>query len=99
MPWIDSAPKSAVSHPTFHGPGARRLRYSASAEVAPELLLNGLRRIRSQQGAGWNSAALETQECGLHRLAKLLRQTQESQADVTAILRLFKLLKLASDMG
>jgi hypothetical protein len=99
MPWIDHAPKSSVSHPTFHGSGDRRFRYRAAAEVASELILNGLRRTRSQQWAGWHRAVLETEECGLHRLAELLRQVQESHVEMTSILRLFKMLKLASDIG
>jgi hypothetical protein len=100
MPWLGaSAAMSAVaSRPGHFGTshvGTHR-RYGPAAELATELVLNGIRRTRAREWPGWSRAITETEERGYHRMAAAMRDVQ-SGADPSAALGMLKFLVLARD--
>ena len=104
MPWLDATAAAAVaaasattSHPQRFGPDhGAHVRYSAAAELAAELLLNGLRRTSTRDWPGWSRTITETEERGYHRMAAALRDVQAG-GDAGAALGMLKLLALARD--
>lgn len=72
--------------------------YSAAAELAAELLLNGLRRTGAREWPGWSRAITETEERGYDRMATALRAVQGGGGAGVA-LRMLKLLALARDLA
>jgi hypothetical protein len=64
-------------------------------ELATELILNGLRRVKDRHWPNWERAILETEESGCHRMAAMIRGVQLSDDHTEAALRMLKLLALA----
>jgi hypothetical protein len=103
MPWLDAAAAAAASaapaRPQRSGPGrGAHVRYSAAAELAAELLLNGIRRTGTRDWPGWSRAVAETEERGYHCMAAALREVQAGDG-AGAALGMLKLLALARDAG
>jgi hypothetical protein len=104
LPWIDHPAKSAASGTSGstrpHSHSALPLshsRYRPAAELASELVLNGLRRIAHRQWPGWSRAITETEERGYHQMAAILREIQTSGQPGVETLRLLKLLAMSRD--
>jgi hypothetical protein len=99
MPWLDAATttSAAAQRPHRFEAGAQA-RYSAAAELAAELLLNGIRRTSTRDWPGWPRAITETEERGFHRMAGALREVQGT-GDAGAALGMLKLLALARDLA
>ena len=104
MPWLDATAAAAVAAPPRRTRSALgqaaspHVRYSAGAELAAELLLNGMRRTSTHDWPGWSRAVTETEERGYHRMAAAMRQVQEGD-DPNAALGMLKLLALARDLA
>lgn len=98
MPWLGTtAAMSAVaSRPQQFGPSHTHDRYGPAAELATELVLNGIRRISARDWPGWSRAITETEEHGYHRMAAAMREVQGG-ASPSAALGMLKLLILARD--
>jgi len=101
MPWLDAASKSTAaadlsSRPSAFPPGTNA-RYGAAMELATELILNGLRRVKDRHWPGWERAILETEESGCHRMAAMIRGVQISDNPAEAASRMLKLLALAAN--
>jgi hypothetical protein len=101
MPWLDGASKAAVGEGfrQHHSPSVRQggSRYGPPAELMAEVVLNGLRRISNRQWPGWARAIVETEECGCHRMAAIMRRAQEAGDDAGPSVQMLKLLTLARD--
>lgn len=100
LPWLQAPGQAATAipaHPAYsasaHSAGSR---YRAAAELATELVLSGLRRVSGRQWPGWSRSIRETEECGYHRMAAMMRKVQSSGAAADA-LQMLKLLTLAQD--
>jgi hypothetical protein len=78
--------------------GSEGRRYGAATELASELVLNGLRRLKTQQWPGWQGTITETEECGYHLMATGLRRVQSIQG-LAAALFVLKQLALAKDVA
>ena len=102
LPWLDNPPRTPTANvppPTYASTThTNPFRYSAAAELASDLMLNGLRRTGHRQWQGWARAITETEERGYHRMAALIRDVQSSGAARPA-LQMLKLLTLAHDAG
>jgi hypothetical protein len=101
LPWIDDAARAAAAPD-----GARPLataghglaRYAPAAELAADLILNGLGRSRARGWPGWERSITETEAQGYHRMASQLRRVRAS-ADPAVALDVLKLLALARDLA
>jgi hypothetical protein len=100
IPHLDSGKEHsvAVAHSPLSGE-RRNTRYLASAEVAEEVLMQGLRRL-GKPWPGWARAIRETEELGYHRMGTVLANMQnKTEADrVDSTVTLFKMLALARDL-
>ena len=102
LPWIQASPLAAGSGLPRHPPGSTGgppFPYAAAAELAAELVLNGTRRTAARQWPGWERAIIETEECGLHKMAAVLHRVRSAAGDAGAALALLKALTLARDAG
>jgi len=101
MPWVDAASSTIAvpSHAAAGGQMRHHFRYRAAAALISELCLNGLRRVSERQWPGWSQAIAETDECGYHRMADTMRETQVSGSNPNAVLKMLKLLTLARDVA
>jgi hypothetical protein len=100
LPWLgtSAAMSTVASRPKHFGAhhGGPRNRYGPAAELATELVLNGIRRTSAREWPGWSRAITETEERHYHRMAAAMRDVQGG-AGPTAALGMLKLLVLARD--
>jgi hypothetical protein len=100
MPWLGTTPATSAvtSRPKHFGTshGGTHNRYGPAAELAAELVVNGIRRTSAREWPGWSRAITETEERGYHRMAAAMRDVQGG-ANPTAALGMLKLLALARD--
>jgi hypothetical protein len=100
LPWISGEAAAGTAHGAVHHPGtaSRRARYAPAAELAADLVLNGIGRCKARQWPGWERSITETEAEGYHTMAGRLRQVRGS-ADPAAALDLLKHLALARDLA
>lgn len=100
MPWLGTGAAAQIGESRPQRPGSAgwdRTRYSAAQELAAELILNGIRRIKAREWPGWERAIIETEEGGYHRMAAELQRVRRGESP-SAALSLLKLLALARDL-
>lgn len=98
VPWLDTDVGQTTARHEQRFEKASLTHYAAAAEVASELILNGLKRTQGRDWPGWQMAATETEERGYHRMAEQLRRVMSGEGN-TAALGMIKLLALARDFS